>query len=233
MKWLATLGILIFVAFLVAYFSPFTNYPPYRYRLQLAVEIDGKIHTGSSIIEVRCGSSDFSPGSDMSGSACSTGGQAVVVDLGPKGLLVATLFTGYTTSPVPDGAVEARFLCANAFGNGSSRKELPSLAHMHGRRNLSSTNFPRLLWFSNPTDIKSAQKITKDELSTIIDPSARLVEAFVEITQEPVKIDIDRKLVWFSALVEKQRNGSISYPNQLNLNYSMFVGQDSIGPFRR
>ena len=50
MKWLAITGAIIAVA--VVIFK--VNHPTYsyRYRLQLSLAVDGKVHTGSSVIEV-------------------------------------------------------------------------------------------------------------------------------------------------------------------------------------
>jgi hypothetical protein len=50
MKWLAILIVIVGAAALVVK-SNFPTYT-YRYRLQLSLAVDGKIHTGSSVIEV-------------------------------------------------------------------------------------------------------------------------------------------------------------------------------------
>lgn len=94
---------------------------------------------------------------------------------------------------------------------------------------LSPDNFPRLIWFSNPADPKSARKITIGNVADIIDPTARLTQAFVEITRDPIMVNIATKLPWYPALLEAQRGkGITSYPGQFQLVYNMFVGEDSI-----
>ena len=93
----------------------------YRYRLTLKVEIDGKVRTGFSVIEVRFvghpefpGAGRFSP---------EVAGQAVFVDLAERGAIVAVLTAPNESdsriSRFPEG-VPALWLAARAFGNQST-----------------------------------------------------------------------------------------------------------------
>ncbi|KJC53278.1 hypothetical protein [Bradyrhizobium sp. LTSP857] len=224
MKWLAVmLGVV--VAVYAAYKLNFPTYS-YRYRLEISLSVDQIVYTGSSVIEVT-----WECGPHVAGLAqCSPslGGQATVMDLGSRGVVVATLYTGENVSPVPDGAVDAIWLCARAFGNRSTSEDLPKLPHLTGRRALSPDNFPRLVWFSNPADPKSAQKVTIGNVASIIDPAARFTDAFVEITQDPIVVDIAMKLPWYSALQEAQRGkGIYSESGKFQLIYRMFVGENT------
>jgi hypothetical protein len=48
--------------------------------------------------------------------------------------------------------------------------------------------------------------------------------AYVEITRDPIVIDIDRKLPWYKELVGRQKGHlTISYLGQLLLTYNMFI----------
>ncbi|MGH6709289.1 MAG: hypothetical protein ACREEK_09995, partial [Bradyrhizobium sp.] len=199
----------------------------YRYRLQISISVAEKIYTGSSIIEVT-----WSCGPKIAGlGQCSSslGGQATVIDLGSRGVVIAALRTGDNIIPVPEGAVDATWLCANAFGNRSTIEELPKLPLLKGRRELSPNNLPRLVWLSNPTDPMSVRKVTVGSVASTIDPTARFLEAFVEITREPIVADIPKKLSWYPAMLEKQKAGKLelSTPGQFRLFYNMFVGEDS------
>jgi hypothetical protein len=186
MKWLAALLALI-VAVYAVYNLNFPTYS-YRYHLEISLTVEEKVYTGSSVIEV-----SWSCGPKVAGlaqCASSLGGQGTVIDLGPRGVVVATLYTGETVSPVPDGAVDATWLCANAFGNRSTTEDLPKLPLLKGRRGLSPNNLPRLVWFSNPADPQSARKVTVENVASIVDPTARFTKAFVEITRDPMVVDI-------------------------------------------
>jgi hypothetical protein len=225
MKWLGIL--LAIVVAVVVIFK--VNYPTYsyRYRLQISLSIDGQVYTGSSVIEVvwECGPKITGLGR----CAPSLGGEAALIDLGSRGVVIATLRSGENISPIPDGAVDAVWLCANAFGNKSTNEELPALSHLTGRRDLSPSNLPRLVWFVNPTDMKSAQKITVLNVANVLDPTARFTEAVVEITSDPIVVDISNKLPWFSELrrLQKEGKGLLSHSGQFQLVYNMFVGENS------
>jgi hypothetical protein len=214
------LGILLAIVVAVAVILK-TNYPSYsyRYRLQISLSIDGQVYTGSSVIEIvwECGPKIAGLGR----CAPTLGGQAALIDLGPRGVIAATLRSGENISPNPDAAVDAVWLCANAFGNHSTNEELPALQHLTGRRDLSPSNFPRLVWFANAADMKSARKITVQNVANILDPTARFTDAFVEITRDPIVVDIAKKLPWFPALLlaEGKRNSFRARAISAHLQY--------------
>lgn len=226
LKWLLGIFVGVILIAVIAYTSSHSNYS-YRYRLGLTISIDNTNYVGSSVIEVKweCGPRV----ADSGRCGPSLGGQAALVDLGSRGVVVATLRTGENITPVPDGAVDAVWLCANAFGNHSTNEELPGLERLQGRRDLSPSNFPRLVWFANPADVKSAQKITVENMAQALGPGARFTEAFVEITRDPIVIDIESKLPWLPELRRLQREGKLPSvkTGQFKLVYNMFVGENS------
>jgi len=220
LKWAAIGFAIIIVVAVMAYKIAFPTYS-YRYRLHLAVEIEGKAYAGSSVIEV-----DWSCGLKIADSGCGAtlDGQATVIDLGARGVLVALLHPGEFNTPVSQQGTDARFLCANAFDKRSTHQELPSLPYLAGRRNLSPRNFPYLIWFPTPADKQSARKVTPEDISSKIDPTARFTEAFVEITVDPIVIDIASKLPWYPALQREQKGKAImTQSGMLQLVYNMFV----------
>lgn len=228
MKLLAIIGVIIAVA--VVTFK--VNHPTYsyRYRLQIALSIDGQVHTGSSVIEVlwQCRRSFGRNHDELGPCYPSLSGQAALIDLGSRGVVVATLLTGDSTSPTPDGAVSAVWFGAKAFGNKSTNDELPALPSLKGRMDLSPENFPRLVWFPNRADPKSAKKITVEDVANVIDPTARFTEAFVEITNDPIVVNIRQALPWLGPLESKPPGSNIIYlPNKLGLNRYLFIGDAS------
>jgi hypothetical protein len=232
MRWLAIA--VVFIGAVAAYLY-WRNRPEafaYRYRLHLAISIDDKVATGSSIVEVvwQCGRSYGNKHDELGPCYPSLGGQAALVDLGPRGVVVATLHTGENIEPVPDGAISAVWLCGNAFGNKSTTgEELPALPKLSGRRNLVQSNFPRLVWFPKRDDPDTAMKVTVQNIASIIDPTARITEAYVEITRDPIVIDIPSKLPWFAELRRRQADGKllVSKAGQFQLVHNMFVGENS------
>ncbi len=203
------------------------TYPSYsyRYRLTLAIEVDGKVHTGSSVIEVTWhGGPEFG---DVGPYHPSIRGQAALVDLGSRGAVVAALVNGESYGPAADGALSAIWLASFAFGNKSTNKELPQLKHLTGKRHLSTDNMPRLIWFSDIADPKTAKKLQVSEIPELFGPSARLVDATVEIARDPIVIDIDKKLPWYKSMKGAPHHGVLYSSNGFAIADTMFIGAAS------
>jgi hypothetical protein len=202
------------------------TYPSYsyRYRLTFAIEVDGKIHTGSSVIEITWhGGPELG---DVGPYYPSIRGQAVLVDLGARGAVVAALVNGESYGPAADGALSAIWLASYAFGNKSTNKELPQLTQLAGNRHLSTDNMPRLIYFSDIANPKTAERILVSEIPKVLGQNARLVDATVEITRDPIVIDIDKKLPWYNSL-RGPPNNVMYLPNGFALGWTMFVGDVS------
>lgn len=207
------------------YKASFPTYS-YRYRLTISVELDGKVHTGSSVIEILHIGQPHIP--DAGSFIPQVRGQAAFVDLGPAGAIVAALGPGtQQTSDSPNYAVPAVWLAARAFGNQSTYKELPELEKLHGRRDLTSSNMPRLIWFPNIADPMSAKPFAARDVAGLLGPSARVVAAHVEITDTPVFIDIDKKFPWFNILNRPLSQGVIQVDYGFSLAKTMFIGAAS------
>lgn len=202
----------------------FITYPDYsyRYRLALSIESDGKVHTGSSVIEVTW--SGGIPFGDVGPYVPVVRGQAAFIGLGERGAVVAVL-----TAPSheergrivwPEG-VSAIFLGARAFGNSSTYDELPQLPRLSGLRNLTPDNMPRLIWFSDVRDPKTLRVIKAADIPELFGSNARLASAYVEITRDRIVIDIDKKLPWFERLTPRLSKIQIGY--EFWLAKSMFI----------
>jgi hypothetical protein len=214
---LVAVGVLIYAAYKQSY--PTISY---RYRLTMAFEIDGQLYRNSTVIEPQW---IYQP---QFGSAPPVReeivGQALFLDLGANGAIIATLQTGESSQVKPDGAVSAQWLAGRAFSDSSRALDAREMQRMTGRRQLKPDNMPRLLWFRNVADMNSATKFKPDEISALFGPPARLVGSFVEITDAPIVIDIDTKLSWHRDL---KKRGSIVLRNGLGLAATMFIGEAS------
>ena len=215
------LGIGVLVA---GYWYKYPNYTC-RYRLTVDIEVDGKLHSGSSVIEVTWhGQPDIGPGGPYHPTIR---GQAALVDLGDRGVVVATLIAedwGWHNNNAGWGAL---WLVPRAFGDekGGDHAMLPTL---RGKRKLAFDNLPRFLWFTNPQVPTSAKTLLVDDIPRLFGPSARFADAFVEITSDPLVIDIRQKLPWLKPLEDKPPGSNIIYlPNKLGINRYMFIGDAS------
>jgi hypothetical protein len=213
------------VVLAVAYVAFKLKYPDYtyRYRLQLSIEVDGKIHTGSSVIEVVW---NGGPNLEFGGVYSAGGkvrGQAPIIDLGDRGVVVASLISDDRGGPA--AGTEALALGARAFGSDSSVKELPGLVQLTGRRDLQPNNWPRLLWLPGKPRPPRAIAFVHDDLARQVGGQARFVEAFVEMTDDPVIIDIDKRLPWFRAWRDEiaQKKSQDILPNPTTIAPYMLV----------
>jgi hypothetical protein len=192
----------------------------YRYRLTIAIEIDGKVHSGSSVIEVIWRGQPDIPGAGSF--ARDIRGQAAFVDLQSRGAIVATLSHGDPSGAPPDGSRSVLWLVPQAFLGRVSGDDLPELPKLRGHRELAPTNMPRLVWFADVADPKTARRITAADIPTLFGPESRLRTAEVEITDAPIVVDIDKKLPWFGIL--EVPLGRIEVGYNFSLSKGMFIG---------
>jgi hypothetical protein len=196
------------------------SFPTYvdRFRLTMSFNIDGREYIGSSVIEAV-----YTRNGGLSNSAYEehTRGQAVFIDLGAQGAIVATLTAGALA--VGDNWGDISGLPMKAFSTREHQITIPELPKLSGRRDLTPDNMPRLIWFSNVADESSARVFTIKELLGMFGPTARLDAAFIEITSDPIVIDIDQKLPWYRDL-EKRQKGRLLIGAGFSLNYTMFIG---------
>jgi hypothetical protein len=102
------------------------------------------------------------------------------------------------------------------------------LPTLRGKRQLRFDNLPHFLWFSNPQDPTSAKTLLVDDIPRVFGPTAYFAGASVEITSDPLVIDIRQKLPWLKPLEEKPPGHNIIYlPNKLGINRYMFIGDRS------
>jgi hypothetical protein len=171
----------------------------YRYRLTVAVEADGQIHSGSSVIEARY---QFNPEWAV---AAFNGvqyhptvfGQAVFIDLGARGALIAALGGDYdaiTSELLVPRAYEPADLRRRGRGVPITRESIEEISQQRGSVDLTPDNLPPFYWFSNPADLTSRKLVEPKNFASVIGDSTRLVSAQIEITHDPVIIDIDKKL---------------------------------------
>lgn len=207
------------------------NFPAvsYRYRLTVAVEADGQVHTGSSVIELlfRFNPKWLPPAGGTYN--VSTTGQAVLINLGGRGALVAVL----GGNPYDHSVVNANLLpsCAYlpaAWSNPSDSPTTPknqwAISQMEGPVDLSSGCMPAFFWFSNAADLSSAKEVKPADFASVIGDAARLVSAQVEITHDPVLIDIDKKLPAYALLRGPPNNGNeYTTPGGLVLGWRQFI----------
>src|SRR3954447_18152043 len=105
-------GLMVLVAALAVYRWFYPTYS-YRYRLTINIETDGRLHSGSGVVEVTW-YAHFLP--ELVSFSPELRGEAALVDLGPRGVVVATLLAkdwGWHNTNAGWGAL---WLVPRAFG---------------------------------------------------------------------------------------------------------------------
>jgi hypothetical protein len=225
-----TLGIIgacllaIVIGGAVWFYVSFPTYS-YRYRLTIDVDVGGETHSGSSVIEVKwqlwpefakhlfgggIGSSRFY-------------GQAVFVDLGPYGGLLAALQPVQIREEIP--SVGADFLAIRAFNPGPlphtgyplTRDLLRRMSHLKERADLTENNLPQLIWLPKIQNPDLARPILAKDFPSTIAAQVRLRSARIETTNDALTTGLERKLPWLVDLQGKNREFKLVRPYEFEL----------------
>lgn len=235
-KFAIIVSILLALVFLAGYgvWSLF-DFPSvsYRYRLSIAVEGDGQVHSGSSVIEVK---TTFFPkwAAGMANGtqyARTIEGQAVFVDLGVRGALIAALAgENYDYSTEPADALGGRAFLSysphNVQGYPVTLENVRAISQMQGRADLTADNMPAFLWFPDPANLATAKEVKPADFASVIGDSTHLVSAQVEITHDPILIDIDKKLPAYTRLLNPPNRGVYTSPTGLMFGGGMFIASE-------
>jgi hypothetical protein len=228
----------------LGYFLLLLLFPTYshRYRLGIDVDVAGETRSGSSVIEVRW---HLFPESLRCLFGCNIGysrvyGQAVLIDMGPQGALLATLWPANTTSS--GQAVPADFLALRAFGSQplpstgyslspetpDSIREMFRMSNARGKAILSANNMPQFIWLKDANDPASAKPILAKDFPSVFDGNVRLRAASIEITTDPIATGLEQKLPWLKAMREEQlKRGISTVPGKFFLATDPLLGSPS------
>jgi hypothetical protein len=175
-----------------------------RYRLTLEAEVDGKLVTASSVVEVNY----FDPWDplpeDPRGphAEIRVRGEAVALDLGTRGYLFATLAPVKRDSS--DGAVSrpwdifAQAIVPRAWGEPQIRTsaDFRRLRELPRSVGLPFNKLPLLVRFGDLSRPETVERVDPEDLTASFGPSVKLVRANIELTDAPVTTGIEKVLPW-------------------------------------
>lgn len=216
MKWMGriTLGLVVLV-WLWWWSTPSATV---RYQLTYEVEVDGKVHTGSGVMQAGMEDGFMCGGMGSGGHPCwSFTGEAVAVDLGTRGMLFS-LLSGRTNprSPPPPTQRMALpivehvqflpvyvMLRAGLFPINSPRRD-NRIGHWLFAEKLRTTvelvpyEMPELVRFRDLTDPSTAEVVDSRDLAASFGPDVRLVRATITYLNPnvPISRGIERRLGW-------------------------------------
>ena len=205
-----------------------------RYRLTLEVETPEGMKTGSGVIEHGARWNDgITRGLGAGpGLAVATRGEAIITDLGARGLLLCLLTRDITR----DGSTVESFLPYVVFPFdkwGGSQKEYGAyLGRLKARKAVANAPFeglPMLARLRDPLDPATAERVDPTNLAATFGAGVRLVRVTVQITDEPLAPPtIENKLPWVRTL-----QGSIAKTLGLKRDFLDVLNQMDDGSFRQ
>jgi hypothetical protein len=203
MKWLGVFTAVVVV--LAAYIAVFST--TIRYRLTLEAEVDGEPRTGSGVIEV-----SYSKNNDPISSAefsTSVRGEAVVLDLGPRGTLFALLKGDTDSRSGPEYIVLRAFDFPGGAFPHPIKSGLRQVQHLSGKREVPLTSLPLMVRFRDLNNPMTIEKLDPLDLEKSFGPATKLNRATLEIVSsgiwpfnvlgisgEPITNNIEQRLRW-------------------------------------
>jgi hypothetical protein len=137
-------------------------------------------------------------------------GEAAVVDLGQRGLLVATLVMpswltqagwsgggGYNAGLAP--FPREKFLGTHSSNDDEYVTYLDNLKRLKPKAELGIKDVPVLVKFSSPNDPTSAELVDPLNLAASLGPGVTFKGATVEITDDPITHSIETRLPWLKS----------------------------------
>lgn len=215
-----------FLAFCVLIFlgigSAFGHWLPigsWRYEMTVVVETPEGIKTGSAVREI----SNAAPLLDLpdAGNPARINGEAVVVDLGERGLLFALISDKsdsefYQAFPCPKGP-PTKPDCIRYYKNLGSGLEATLDPTRH-------PGYPKFVRFRKSDDARTVQVFDRHELEEIYGQGVALTSIRIQTTKDRVTWRIDERLPLF-----REEDGfhawykSLKYGDRRQVNRSMFL----------
>jgi hypothetical protein len=196
-------------------------YPAYTYRFRLVVEVQvgDQIRAGSSVIEVTV-SKQPRVLPDFLDVIQSARGEAVYVDLGDRRNVVALLASGEFAEDIGyiNGLVPWHIKPKEFVDVGWS-----ALPRLRGSWELTGSNMPTIVTFSDPTDPKSIRVIKPNDFEEVFGPEIHWRGARVEMTDAPVSSGIVNRLPWLKGMASWLGDSTITKAGQFTLNRSYFI----------
>lgn len=197
--------------------------PTYRYRLTVEVETPEGLRTGSSVIEVRTRRGSGIPGPEAGGIGSTVRGEAVAVDLGPRGTLFA-LLSGPGAVDHAAGIAPSVLLPELPDRRGTPEAwgvNLRALKEVRGPAAVGPSHYPPLVRLRDIRDPKTVEQVRAEALTRHFGAGVYLRQISIEITDDPVTEGITSRLPWWDAFENKQLDGdrlvrSQSLANNLN-----------------
>jgi hypothetical protein len=190
-----------------------------RYRLTLDATVDGVPHTGSGVAEVRY-SKVMLQGPATNELDINKNGQAVILDLGPRGIVFCLLNQEESGA----GRLNGNYIVPKSFGLEAVprplEKGLSQIRSLQGKVDVPLNRLPTLARFQDLNDPASVQEVDPMNIAKTFGAGAVLTKATIEIVSqsEPLSTGIKKILPWLPEYFDKNLDGrryeTINAPNR-------------------
>lgn len=187
---------LIALALMGIFFMLFYPSFSYTYRITIEVETPEGIKTGSSVIQVFT-KQHTEIGQNYSRLDCRYNskalGEAVVVDLGERGILFAPLMDS------PYGVRIFPFTFTGQGCKGYAKTGIPEYAKVKDfKATVPKGHYPTFVHFKDINDIATMKKVGMNELANFFGEGVKIKDIIVESTTDPIEWKIEKILKWYN-----------------------------------
>ena len=204
-----------------------------RYRLTLEVETPEGTKTGSGVMEHGARWNDgITRGLGAGpGLAVDTRGEAIIIDLGARGLLLCLMTRDDTRAGSSDALLVPAIFPFEKWGGAIDNYSayLGRLAWSKPVADVPLKSLPMLARFRDPLDPATAERVDPTNLAATFGSGVRLVRVTAQITNDPLPPPtIENRLPWIRTL-----QGSIANTLGLKRDYLDVLNRINDGSFRR
>jgi hypothetical protein len=163
----------------------------YRYRMTVAVDVGGEIHSGSSVIEARIYTQSGFPGVVPFRNEAT--GEAVFVDLG-RGRNVIALLASEPKALNVDYPVHLVPGLANLGYSDADLRKFAALKGLKARWDLSIEQMPTFVTLGDIADPKSARVVPANDFESALGAGVRLKSVEIELTTDAITHQIAKEM---------------------------------------
>ncbi len=209
---------------ILAFLDYQNRFKTFRYRMTVEVDSGGKVHSAYSIIEA-----NYAIGYDgLKRWNSSARGVASVIDLGPRGTVLAAL--GFN---VADYAKRQKRQIGEWYRLPLTAADIPLWAYQVepggiGRAEgkvVLEKKFPNFIWIPPDHNAKQAKQVWPEDFQREIDPSVQLVQVTVEPAPDAKLItQIEPAPNWLAELkIEQPYGACTTSPDTLTICYDPYI----------
>ncbi|MEZ0223803.1 MAG: hypothetical protein ACAH83_04555 [Alphaproteobacteria bacterium] len=192
-----TIIVLALIAFVCICWNIVFPSGAWRYRTTVRVETPEGIISGSAVREVEAYYGPRLMGATQGGHAHLANGEAVVVNLGKRGVLFALMRGDSFGTDYGWGVVYSAFRKGDAGWQTTRDRVLYYRSLKNAKVELTPEQYPEFVYFKNLNDQRTVRKVK--DFEGVFGAGVKLKDVTVEMTDDPVTWEVVKWLKWLPA----------------------------------